>query len=249
MPIDRERIRSDVTLELDDKAISMTEFGKAVQNFLGLIRDISEVAAPAKDPSAWDVEVYEGSAGLGVRPVAGVYSFDEVYRISSSVVEGLKQIASGVKPPMFSDKAVERSRILSTLVNRNKQPLTVRVWSGRENVVPLSKEVARKAENLLAPAYQDEGSVEGVLERADGHDRREFVIFDSVTDRGIKCYVDDSLLHDAGRFWFKRVEVLGTVRYRKDGQPVSVHAKNIIPFPEADEIPSLEEMRELLKGA
>jgi hypothetical protein len=249
VPIDRNRIRSNVTLELDDNSISITEFGKAVQNFLGLVRDVSEVTAPAKDSSAWDVEIYEGSAGLGVRPVAGVYSFDEVSRISSTVVDGLRQIAAGIKPPLFSDKAVERSRVLSALVNRQREPLTVRVWAGRDDVVPLSKEVADKAEHLLAPVYQDEGSVEGVLQRLDGHTKRELVIFDSVSDRGIKCYVDDTLMRNAGRFWYKRVEVLGTVRYRQDGQPVSVHAKNIIPFPEADEIPTIEEVRELLRGA
>jgi len=40
--------------------------------------------------------------------------------------------------------------------------------------------------------------------------------------------------------------VLGKVRYRRDGMPVSVRAKDIIPFPTKDEIPSLSEMRRLL---
>lgn len=44
------------------------------------------------------------------------------------------------------------------------------------------------------------------------------------------------------------MEVLGKVRYRKDGMPVSVRAKEIIPFPTAEEIPSLTEMRRLLES-
>jgi hypothetical protein len=249
VPIDRDRIRSDVTLELDDQAISMNEFGKAVDHFLGLVKDVSRVTAPAKDPSAWNVDIYEGSAGLGLRPVVGAYSFDEVHRISATVIDGLKQIANGIRPPSFTDRAVEHSKALANLVNQSQEPMAVRVWAGRDNVVPLSKEVAKKAQWLLTPAYEDEGSVEGVLKNAFGHDKHELVIFDTLSDQGIRCFVDEDLLRDAGRFWFKRVEVLGKVRYRPNGQPVSVRATNIIPFPEPSEIPTLEEMRDLLKGA
>lgn len=249
MPIDREMIHSDVTLELDDPAISMTEFGKAVDHFLGLVKDVSRVTAPAKDPTAWNVDVYGGSAGLGVRPILGAYSFDEVQRISATVIDGLKQIAQGIKPPTFTDRAIEHSKALATLVNQKAEPLAVRIWQGRDKVISLTREVAVKAESLVAPAYEDEGSIDGRLEKANGHERREFVIFDTLTNRGITCSVDDKLFHDSVRFFFKRVEVLGKVRYRTDGQPVSVRATNIIPFPEADEIPSLDEMRELLKGA
>jgi len=227
----------------------MNEFGKAVDHFLGLVKDVSRVTAPAKDPSAWNVDIYEGSAGLGVRPVSGAYSFDEVQRITSTVIDGLRNIANGIRPPSFTDAAVNHSKALANLVNRLQEPMTVRVWRGRDDIVPLSKEVAQKAEHLLAPAYEDEGSVDGVLEKANGHDRREFVIFDTLTNRGITCSVDEELLHHAVRFFFKRVEVLGKVRYRNDGQPISVRATNIIPFPEPDQIPTLEEMRDLLKGA
>jgi hypothetical protein len=116
---------------------------------------------------------------------------------------------------------------------------------------PPSKKIAAHFENEDAARayYEDEGSVDGVLEKANGHDRREFVVFDTLTNRSITCSVDEDLLHQAVRFLFKRVEVLGRVRYCKDGQPVSVRATNIIPFPEPDGVPTLEEMRDLLKGA
>jgi hypothetical protein len=249
VPIDKEQIRSDVTLELDDQAITMTEFGKAVEHFLALIRDVSSVVAPAKDKTSWYIDIYGGSAGLGVRAKSGVYSIDEVHRIREAVLDGLKQITTGFRPAMFTDSALSHSKTLAALVNQRHEPLTIRVWGGRENVVALSREVATKANSLLAPAYEDDGSVEGVLKRADGHDKRELAIFDTITDRGIRCFVDDELLREAGRFWFKRVEVLGKVRYRSDGQPVSVHARDIIPFPEPEDIPTIEEMRDLLKGA
>lgn len=249
MPINPDQILSDVTLELDEKAISMAEFGKAVHHFLGLVKDVSRMTVPAKDPTAWNVDVYEGSAGLGVRPVSGIFSFDEVQRISVGVLDGLRQIASGIKPPAFTDRAIEHSKALATLVNQKQQPMTVRVWQGRDNVVSLSQEVAKKADYLMAPAYEDEGSIDGRLEKANGHDRREFVVFDTLTNCAITCSVDDKMFQDAMRFFFKRVEVLGKVRYRKDGQPVSVRATNIIPFPEPSEIPTLAELRSLLKGA
>ena len=249
MPIDRNQIRSDVTLELDDPTISITEFGRAVDHFLGLVKDVSRVTAPAKDPSAWNVDVYGGSAGLGVRPIAGAYSFDEVQRISATVLDGLKQIADGIKPSAFTDAAVNHSKALANLVNQSQEPMAVRVWSGRDDFVALSKDIAKKAGKLLEAAYEDEGSVDGIIEKMNGHGAHEFVVFDTVTNRGITCYVDDALLHDAVHHFFRRVEVVGRVRYRTDGAPVSVLATNIVPFPEPNEIPTIAELRDLLKGA
>lgn len=249
MPIDARIIHSDLTLELDDQAITMTEFRKAVDHFLGLIKEISGVTAPAKDPASWYVDVYSGSVGLGVRAKTDVYSLEEMNAIRDAVLKGLHEIEKGYRPATFSDRAVEHSKQLATLVNQKNEPLSVRVWSGNRSKVSLSRETAEKATSLLSPVYEDEGSVDGTLEKLNGHGAREFVIFDTVTDRGIICYVDDALLREAPRYFFKRVEVLGKVRYRHDGQPVSIHATEIIPFPDADEIPTLEQMRDLLKGA
>lgn len=249
MPIDSRIIHSDVTLELDDQAITITEFGKAVEHFLGLIREVSRTTAPAKDPSSWFVDVYGGSVGLGVRAKSDVYSLEEMNLIRNAVLNGLYEIEQGYRPAVFSDKAVDHSKQLATLVNQKNEPLAVRVWSGKDRTVSLSRETAVKAESLLSPVYEDEGSVDGTLEKVNAHGAREFVVFDTVTGRAITCHIDDSLLHDALLNFLKRVEVLGRVRYRRDGQPVSIHATEIIPFPSAEEVPSIEQLRDLLKGA
>ena len=99
---------------------------------------------------------------------------------------------------------------------------------------------------MLEAAYEEEGSIEGRLERLDAHNHLQLVVYDVLDDRAIKCEVDDELLNQAQEHWRKRVEVIGRVRYRKDGHAVSIKAKEIIGFPGPDDIPSLDEVRRML---
>jgi hypothetical protein len=249
VPIDPKKITSDVTLELDEQAVSVTAFAKALDHFIGLVKEVSISAAPTKDPSAWLVDVYPGSVGIGLRAQSGAFSYEEISVIRSALLAGVRDLDAGHRPRMFSDRAIEHSKALATIQNKRAQPLTVRIWSGQSEAIPVSREIVRSAETLLAPSYEQEGTVDGRLERVSAHDKYEFVIYDTVTDRGITCYVDEPLLDQALLAFRKRVEVTGTIKYRSDGQPVSVRAREIVRFPDASEIPSLDQIRDLLKGA
>ena len=106
--------------------------------------------------------------------------------------------------------------------------------------------LATAADNLLAAAYEEDGAVDGILEKVDGHGKLQFVIYDLIDDRAVKCEINDSLLEQALLSFQKRIEVIGTVKYRKDGMPVGIKASRIINFPDKSEIPSLAQMRALL---
>ena len=58
----------------------------------------------------------------------------------------------------------------------------------------------------------------------------------------------ENLLSIALQSFRERIEVIGRVKYRKDGMPVSIQASKIINFPKKSEIPSLSEMRNMLNG-
>ena len=129
-----------------------------------------------------------------------------------------------------------------------KAPPNVRIWSGQDEALSIGRTIATKAETLLEVAYEDDGSVDGFLQKLSAHGQFEFVVYDALDDHAIKCEVEESKLESAWASFRKRVEVLGKVRYRKDGMPVSVRATDIIPFPSKEEIPSPSEMRRLLAG-
>src|SRR5690606_36303839 len=124
----------------------------------------------------------------------------------------------------------------------------VRIWSKTQESVLIERRIAATAENLLAPAYEAAGAVDGILEKVDGHGKLQFVIYDLMDERAVKCEINEKLLQQALLSFQKRVEVIGTVRYRKDGMPVAIKAERIVNFPEISEIPSLVQMRELLRS-
>jgi hypothetical protein len=112
----------------------------------------------------------------------------------------------------------------------------------------MSRKNASETDNLLDHAYEEDGAVDGILERVDAHGKLQFVIYDIIDERAVKCEVNESQLQQALANFQKRVEVIGSVRYRKDGMPVSIKASKIINFPDKSEIPSLAQMRALLAG-
>lgn len=248
MAIESKSIDSEITLELDEDEISLLDFAKAFENFSGLVKELSKQFAPKKDAGAWLVKVYPGSAGIGLSGRPGVFTSAEVNVIRGNLLAGLKELENGTRPAFFTDKAVECSKALGGLFKSKKAPANVRIWAGQDKSLPVTRAIATKAENLLEVAYEDDGAIDGFLEKLSAHGQFEFVVYDALDDRAIKCEVEESKLQSAWSAFRKRVEVLGRVRYRKDGMPVSVRAKEIILFPSSEEIPSVSEMRRLLAG-
>lgn len=248
MAIESKSIDSEITLELGEEEISLTDFSKAFDNFSGLVKELSKQFAPNKNAAAWLVKVYPGSAGIGLSGKPSIFTAAEIDAIRNNLIAGLRELEKGYRPAYFTDKAVAYSRALGSLFKSKNAPANVRVWVGQDESMPVTKAIAAKAESLLEVAYEDDGSVDGFLEKLSAHGQFEFVIYDALDNRAIKCEVAESKIQEAWSAFRKRVEVLGKVRYRNDGIPVSVRAEDIIPFPSASEIPSLSEIRRLLAG-
>jgi hypothetical protein len=247
MALNTKEIITEITLELDREEISINDFKKAVDEFLGLVKEVTKASFPKKDPSAWLIKVYPGSAGIGVLRKPGTFTDEEVSTVRNNIKDGLVLLEKGERHQFFTDKAIEHSKGLGTLFKDNKVPAKVRIWGKHESPpLDVTRTVSAKATYLLEAAYEDDGSVDGYLEIIKGHGQQEVVIYDSLNNRPIHCEVGQDKLQDACAFFLKRVEVVGKVRYRRDGLPVSVKAKEIIPFPSKEEIPDLCTIRNLL---
>ncbi|MHB1300473.1 MAG: hypothetical protein ACYCY8_06360 [Burkholderiales bacterium] len=246
MAIKVEDISTDITLELDEEVISIADFQKATDNFLGLVKEVSkQVSGHKATAEEWSVMVYPGSIGVGVLGGKENYHTDATREV---IVSGLRSLANGIRPGEFTDNAIEYAKSLASLFKRSKIEPNVRIWSKTQESVRMERKIASAADNLLAAAYEEEGAVDGILERVDGHNRLQFVIYDLIDDRAVKCEISENLLQQALQNFQKRVEVIGAVRYRKDGMPVGIKAARIINFPDKSEIPSLAQMRALLSN-
>lgn len=248
MAIDIKQITTEITLELDEEEIPVNDFIKAVQSFLGLVKEISKKSFPTKDPSAWLIKVYSGSGGVGVSHKPDVFTANEAFVISKNIQDGIRQLEHGKLHPMFTDREIEYSRNLSGLFKNKKTPPNIRIFTKQETPLLITRTIAAKASDFLDAAYEDDGSVDGVLEKLNAHKQFEFIIYDLLDNRAIKCEVQEEQLMDAWKAFRKRVEVIGKVCYRRDGLPISIKAKDIIPFPTKEEIPSLDVIRNLLRG-
>jgi len=245
MAINVEEITTDITLELDEDVISIADFQKATDNFLGLVKEVSkQVSGTNVDSSDWLSKGYSGSIGVGVLPSNSNLYSDQAREI---MVAGIRMLANGIRPGEFTDKAIEHAKTLASLFKKTKVEPNVRVWSKTQESVRMERKIATAADNLLAAAYEEDGAVDGILEKVDGHGKLQFVIYDLIDDRAVKCEINDSLLEQALLSFQKRIEVIGTVKYRKDGMPVGIKASRIINFPDKSEIPSLAQMRALLE--
>jgi hypothetical protein len=246
MAIKLEEITTDITLELDEEVISIADFQKASDSFLGLVKEISkQVSGHKVDAEDWSVKVYSGSAGIGVLGSNSNLYSDNTREI---IVSGIRSLADGIRPGEFTDKAIEHAKSLASLFKKSKVDPNVRIWSKTEESVRMERRIATSADCLLAAAYEEDGAVDGILEKLDGHGKLQFVIYDLIDDRSVKCEINDNLLQQALLNFQKRVEVIGTVKYRKDGMPVGVKASRIINFPDKSEIPNLSQFRALLSN-
>jgi hypothetical protein len=247
MTINTKDIITEITLELDREEISINDFKKAVDEFFGLIKEVTKASFPEKEASGWFIKVYPGSAGIGVKRKPGAFTDEEVSTVSTNINNGLILLEGGKRHPLFTDKAIEHSKRLGNLFGDSKIPAKVRIWGKRESSpIDITKIISAKATHLLEAAYEDDGTVDGFLEKLSGHGHLEFVVYDLLDNRPIICEIEQDKLKEAWESFLKRVEVIGTVRYRRDGMPVSVKAKEIIPFPSKEEIPNLNTIRHLL---
>lgn len=247
MAIDRKKIVTDITLELDEDEISVNDFTKAVDNFIALVKEVAKSVAPKKDPSAWNVTVYPGSAGIGVRGTS-TFTSTEVHAIRSAILDGVGKLETGLRSEFFSDKAIDCARNIASLFKKKDSQPSVNLIGGKDTFQPVTRNTVVKASEILDPAYTEDGAVDGVLEKLSAHGGFNFVVYDPIDDRAIQCEVNESLMDKAWQSWRKRVEVTGKVRYRRDGMAVSVKAVDIFPFPEKSDIPSLDQLRGLLAG-
>lgn len=247
MAIKLDEVTTDLTLEIDEEVISIADYKKASDSFLELVKEISKNIPDVKiSENDWHVKVYAGSMGVGVsRSVTNPYA-DQVREV---LIGGIRSLANGIRPLEFTDKAIGHTKSLASLFKKaGKVNPNVRIWSKREESVQLDRVIAKNVDDMLAVAYEEDGSVDGVLEKLYAHGTLGFVIYDVIDERAVKCEIAEKDIPVALNSFRQRVEVIGRVKYRKDGMPVSVFASKIINFPKKSEIPSLAEMKKMLNG-
>lgn len=243
-----EQLESEMALEVSGGEVTPEKFLAGCRAFFGLVNVVSTEETGGKRVG-WVVQVHEGSNFVGLQPRPG-YPTATIESIKRKVYTGVTTLETGGPiPENFPEPAIRYLQQLGSIVGRTTRDNTrIRVWIKHEPQ-PVSQKTAANAADLLGWKYQDYGSVEGVLQVVSAHRGLQFVIYEPLWNKPIRCYVGDDLIERALANFRRRVEVYGAVHYRKDGQPVSVEADEIIPFPSRGELPDFRQLRGVLRAS
>ncbi|HRN70673.1 MAG TPA: hypothetical protein PLS49_05820 [Candidatus Woesebacteria bacterium] len=235
------------TLELyiENKAIDSSLLKKAISSFYDFVEEVTNNVSDKRNAIKWEVEVKEGSARFISTPNAEDYEYqNRIPYIYSAIQDGFNTLASEPhRPAAYSDFALERLRNFLTLQNYG---LTYKVKIDSKEL-PQDSNMMVNINEILGYKEEAFGSIEGKLRTITAQRGLKVILYEDLTNRAIKCYIEDEMLKKAFEAFDKKVYVFGTLRYNIHGEPVSIAVKQIEPFKDPNAIPTFKSIYGILK--
>ena len=239
-----------LTLTLDWPEITLAKLSRVAGIWAEIVQGVTKTATGNSAAVKWVIAEISFSSPLQLVAIPKRVTSDVdpavVKRISSAVVEGIEHLRNyGDRPPLFSDPVLHRIRRLARFAD-SEHTKTIQVSNGKAERVDVGSRVAANVEDLFGPVVESYGSVEGRLEGVFVHNTRRFFVYDSLTNKQIRCdFTDDVSLREVLDAFEKRVAVTGHLRARaKTGERVSIRAHVFKAFRSDDELMSTDRILE-----
>lgn len=236
-----------LTLKLDGQHITADRFVKALTSFVALINEVSEAVTNERGAFRWIVSVESGSAVVHFRP--------ESYRADATFVPlSMKAINDGLevlenrpeRPRFWSDTALRKAKDLSDVLDPNSGALDhVSVKSGQKTKV-VTRKIGAHVDALIGSDYKSLGTIEGRLRAITEAGGVHFVVQDPITHNNVRCYFEEDSVEETMKAFRRRVAVYGEIRYRKDGEPVSISVQEFRVLRESSELPKARDVKGIL---
>jgi hypothetical protein len=242
-----EIIPTDLTLEIGED-LSPDRFMAAARAFFGYVQEITQALAPEGEAPRWTVRVREGSSLLAVEPAPSAPA-PLIQSVYSRAENGVLSVSSGdTEESGLTEAALKHLRVLSELSEGPKgRPTSMRLWV-RRKPVDVGAKIAEVIREDWRVDYYDYGTIEGRLETIRDKDGAlQMQVRDAMLRQTVRCSFPEEMLQEAFANFRKRVEVSGTIHYRKNGAPVSIDAARIEKLPEDSELPTPQEVRGILR--
>ena len=232
-----------VSFTLDVAEVTLRRLGELAADLQGLLREIQTGYLPGGHVR-WRVEriTFASPLTLESRPISVDVPVTGLRDLSRVVSNGLKQLQQEpTRPAFFTDTALERARDVVTRVRRNDGLLSI-------DSTALDEHVVANVNDVLGTIITVIGSVEGRLEALNVHGtNRFFNVYDSLHGARIRCDFGHRIRADkVGAAAEHRVIVHGEVKYREDGEIVSVVARSLEVLPEEGSLPSADDVLGIL---
>ena len=217
---------------LSGEAVSVESFIAVAKKLTDLLREL-ETSMTGGHALEWHIaDLRIGSAHLGMRPhTEAPQGVESAPPIIAAALDGLAVVeGTAERPPHFSDQALRDAQSLVNAAKRHEGSLSVFGGDGAESrQVPVSQRLVAHVDELLGAASVAFGSLEGRLEALTVHDSIAFSIYDSITNRRIRCDCSRETLDVAMKHFGKRVSVSGEVRFNL-GEATSMKVDEVHPL-------------------
>lgn len=223
-----------LALELTGSDLDLRTVGAVAHKLETLLSQLEAGITGDKPHAMWRVE---DEAVL--RAVASVNSVSHqtLVQVSQTFHDALESADVGLPLPAVVNR--QAARTVREILGYLKQIDTMTLFAG--DAEPLHLHRRDKILGVEAPpTYAEVSSLDGVLDLISVRRGAHFGIEEHGTKRKVRCYFDGDLLEEVKDALGKRVVVEGTVRFRRDGTPTSIHVTSLFRRPIAESVRKLK---------
>lgn len=216
-----------LTLALEGE-ITSTQFAQAMTNLDKLVRAITAEVGANRDVK-WVVDDLQKSSAVAT--LRAVTDIPEKADQTIQVYEQVGRALSDGLPTQFSKKIDDSARALVGILGGG-------ITSIRFETASLDKFIASAPSELPARAISDAyGAVEGRIQTLTNRASLRFILYDTLHDKGVSCYLDADQEERMRGLWGKTAVVEGLVsRCPESGRPLTIrNIRKVTPTPEEPE--------------
>jgi len=245
----KPKIHSEsLVLELKGTKITADTFLRATNAFFGFVNAVAEDISQQKKAVDWIVRAEPGSIRIIVEPETTKMDRIGIETTVASIKDGLRIIERSEKrPPHFDDSALGHLSTLAKLIGENGKKLDAVNISVYKKPNRISLNTYAHIQGLLGTYRVAKATVEGKL--AVLSDRTGFHCFidDILTGHPVKCEVEKEQEEEILGAFRKRIIANGEVKYRRDGQPISIKIESFRKLADDKNLPSYKDVRGILR--
>lgn len=236
-----------IELSLNPEFVDAKQFLQGVEAFVGLMKEVGGVVSAGGPKLKWLVKVREGSNIVGVYP-SGEAARDSGRLCINAIEAGLRELEkSAERPRHFTDDALKKVRALSDIVGTHGGRVEIVQVIGINDSTRLTHQSFANVEKILGGYLVSFGSVEGRLRLISDIRGSHIAIEDAITHKTVRCSLNSDDMEDIAQVFGHRVSVYGLVKYRKDGEIVSVQAHDYRVLRDNKDLPAADDVRGILK--
>jgi len=237
-------MKNRISFKFEGERVTSDKFRRGVGSFYSLLDEITNEISGKKKAVNWLVSVKQGSIELIAEGEPVNIEEDVVINVINKLDKGLESLEEttyrpNYRPEYFTDNALELVENLAVLPDRTDElnKISIRVNGKHHNITPHS---IANIHSILGTRGKAIGSVEGKLLTLSKRAGITVIVYDSLSDKPVRCVISDDLIPIAVEAFEKdkRVSVIGMISYGKEGIPQSIKVEEIKVFPDKEELPS-----------